>query len=46
MDEIEPSINAIRSDGLRSYQTMSKKLGVFDNRDVLLDPEASIKLLP
>ena len=46
MDEIEPLINAIRSDGWRSYQTVSKKLGIVHNRAVLRDPKDSIKLLP
>jgi transposase-like protein len=45
-DEIEPLINAIRSDGWRSYQTVSKKLGIIHNRAVLRDPKDSMKLLP
>lgn len=44
--EIEPLINAIRSDGWRSYQTVSKKLGIVHNRAVLRDPKDSMKLLP
>ena len=46
MEEIEPLINAIRSDGWRSYQTVSKKMGIVHNRAVLRDPTDSMKLLP
>lgn len=45
-EEIEPLINSIRSDGWRSYQTVSKKLGIVHNRAVLRDPKDSMKLLP
>ena len=44
--EIEPLINVIRSDGWRSYQTVSKKLDIIHNRAVLRDPKDSMKLLP
>ena len=44
VDEIESLINTIRSDGWRSYQTVSKKLGIVHNRAVLRDPKDSIKL--
>jgi len=44
--EIKPLIDAIRSDGWRSYQTVTKKLGIVHNRAVLLDPKDSMKLLP
>ncbi len=46
VDEIEPLIKAIRSDGWRSYQTVSKKLGIVHNRAVLRDPKDSMQLLP
>ena len=45
-EEIEPFINAIRSDGWRSYQTVTKKLGIVHNRAVLRDPKDSMRLLP
>jgi len=45
-EEREPLIDAIRSDGWRSYQTVTKKLGIVHNRAVLLDPKDSMKLLP
>jgi transposase-like protein len=45
-NEMEPLINAIRSDGWRSYQTVSKNLGIIHNRAVLRDPKDSMKLLP
>ncbi len=44
--EMEPMIQAIRSDGWRSYQTVTKKLGLVHHRAVLRDPKDSIKLLP
>ena len=45
-EEIEPLINAIRTDGWRSYQTVTKKLGIVHDRAVLSDPKDSMKLLP
>ena len=45
-EEIEPLIKAIRSDGWRSYQTVTKKLGIVHHRAVLRDPKDSMKLLP
>lgn len=44
--EMEPMIQAIRSDGWRSYQTVTKKLGLVHYRAVLRDPKDSMKLLP
>ena len=45
-EKIEPLITAIRSDGWRSYQTVTKKRGIIHNRAVLRDPKDSMKLLP
>lgn len=45
-EEIEPLINAIRTDGWRSYQTVTKKLGIVHDRAVLSEPKDSMKLLP
>ena len=45
-NEIEPLIYAIRSDGWKSYQTVSKKLDIGHHRVVLRDPKDSMKLLP
>lgn len=45
-EEIEPLIKSIRSDGWRSYQTVSEKFGIVHNRAVLHDPKDSMKLLP
>ena len=45
-EQIEPLINVIRSDGWRSYQTVTKKLDIVHNRAVLCDPKDSMKLLP
>ena len=45
-NEVDLLINAIRSDGWRSYQTVSNKLGIVHHRAVLHDPEDSMKLLP
>ena len=45
-EEIEPLINFISSDVWRSYQTVTKKLGIVLNRAVLRDPKDSMKLLP
>ncbi len=44
--EIEPLISSIRSDGWKSYQTVSKKLNIDHHRAVLRDPKDSMKLLP
>lgn len=45
-DEIEPLISSIRSDGWKSYQTVSKKLNIAHHRVVLRNPKDSMKLLP
>jgi transposase-like protein len=45
-DEVAPLIKAIRSDGWRSYQTVSKDLDMVHHRAVLRDPKDSMKLLP
>jgi hypothetical protein len=45
-EEIEPLISAMRSDGWRSYQAVSKKLCIVHHRSVLCNPKDSIKLLP
>ena len=45
-EEMSPLITAIRSDGWRSYQTVSKELNIVHHRAVLTDPKDSMKLLP
>ncbi len=45
-EEIDPLIRAIRSEGWRSYQTVSKELEIVHHRAVLHDPKDSMKLLP
>ena len=45
-DEVAPLIKAIRSDGWKSYQTMSNDLDMIHQRAVLRDPKDSMKLLP
>lgn len=45
-EEMSPLITAIRSDGWRSYQTVSKELHIVHHRAVLRDPKDSMKLLP
>lgn len=45
-EEIKPLIKVIRSDGWKSYQTVSKDLGIIHNRVVLCNPNDSMKLLP
>jgi len=45
-DEVDPLIKAIRSDGWRSYQTVSKDLDMIHHRAVLRDPKDSMKMLP
>lgn len=45
-DEIEPLISSIRSDGWKSYQTVSEKLDIAHHRFVLRDPKNSMKILP
>jgi len=45
-NEVELLINAIRSDGWRSYQTVSNDLDIAHHRAVLRDPKDSMKLLP
>jgi transposase-like protein len=44
--QIAPLISAIRSDGWRSYQTVSKSMDIAHHRVVLRDPKDSMKLLP
>lgn len=45
-NEVKPLITSLRSDGWRSYQKVSKKLGVVHYRAILSDPKDSMKLLP
>lgn len=45
-DEITPIIKAIRTDGWRSYQAVSKDFGLVHHRVVLTDPKDTMKLLP
>lgn len=45
-DEVDLLINAIRSDGWRSYQTVSNELNIVHHRAVLRDPKDTMKLLP
>jgi transposase-like protein/predicted RNA-binding Zn-ribbon protein involved in translation (DUF1610 family) len=45
-DEVDLLIKAIRSDGWRSYQTVSDELDIVHHRAVLRDPKDSMKLLP
>ena len=45
-NEVAPLIKAIRSDGWRSYQTVSNDLNMIHQRAVLRDPKDSMKLLP
>ncbi len=45
-EEIVPLIEIIRTDGWRSYQTASTKLGVIYYRAAIRDPKDSMKLLP
>ena len=44
--QIAQLISAIRSDGWRSYQTVSKSMDIAHHRVVLRDPKDSMKLLP
>jgi transposase-like protein len=44
--EVDPLIKAIRSDGWRSYQTVSNDLGIVHHVAVLRDPKDSMKVLP
>jgi len=46
MNEVKPLITSLRSDGWRSYQKVSKKLGVVHYRAILGDPKDSMRLLP
>lgn len=46
VNEVKPLITSLRSDGWRSYQKVSKKLGVIHYRAVLSDPKDSMRLLP
>jgi len=46
MNEVKPLITSLRSDGWRSYQKVSKKLGVVHYRGILSDPKDSMRLLP
>jgi len=45
-EEIEPLINAIRSDGWRSYEAVTKKSGLIHYSAILRDPKDSMNLLP
>ena len=45
-EEVASLIQAIRTDGWKSYQTVSKDLDVFHHRAILYDPNDSMKLLP
>ncbi len=45
-EEIIPLIDSIRSDGWRSYQSVSKDLGLVHHRVILRDPKDSMNLLP
>jgi len=45
-EEIAPIINAIRTDGWRSYQKISKEFGLVHHRVILTDPKDTMKLLP
>ena len=45
-EEMDSLIQAIRTDGWRSYQTVSKDLGIFHHRAILRDPKDSMQLLP
>jgi ISXO2-like transposase domain/Transposase zinc-ribbon domain len=46
VNEVKPLITSLRSDGWRSYQKVSKKLGVVHYRAILSDPKDSMRLLP
>ena len=46
VNEVKPLLTSLRSDGWRSYQKVSKKLGVVHYRAILSDPKDSMKLLP
>lgn len=46
MNEVKPLITSLRSDGWKSYRTVTKKLGVVHYRAILTDPKDSMKLLP
>jgi len=45
-EEQSPLINAIRSDGWKSYKTVAKDLGIVHHRIVLRDPSDTMKVLP
>ena len=45
-DEMKPLIDSIRSDGWRSYETVSKNLDIDHYRMVLRDHKDAMKLLP
>ncbi len=45
-EETIPLIEAIRSDGWRSYETVSKELGIAHHRAVLHNPQNAPNLLP
>lgn len=45
-EKIKPLIKAIHSDGWRSYQILTKKLGIVHNRAVFCDLSNYINLLP
>jgi hypothetical protein len=44
--EVKPLITSLRSDGWRSYQKVSKKLGFIHYCAILSDPKDSMRLLP
>ena len=46
INEVKPIITSLRSDEWRSYQKVSKKLGVIHYRAILDDPKDSMRLLP
>lgn len=46
VNEVTPLITSLRSDGWRSYQSVTKRLGVLHYRAVLTDPKDSMRLLP
>ncbi len=46
VNEVKPLITSLRSDGWRSYEKVSKKLGIVHYRAILSDPKDSMSLLP
>ena len=45
-DEVAPLIKTIRSDGWRSYQTVSNDLAMVHHKVFFREPRDSMKLLP